>query len=482
MPAATLATVMATDAGTHSIRRALLLRLMGPLLVLTLLAGASAYGLARHFAEAVLDQWLYDSAISLASRVKWENGRASADLSDSARAIIELDVVDRVFYEVHAADGRRILGNVFMPDPSNFPRSSENNIFYESTINGTPVRVVALSIARPGVETVIVKVAETLRKRLTLARQVLLISVALSLVLAAMCAMLAWYGVGQGMASVQKAVREIRTLHASAPLEPIPTLGDLPLEVMPLVEEINNLILDLSSAHRLNQRFIADAAHQLRTPLATLRVQLELALREQDPERHARAINDAIEVLSRMGRVLHQLLTLARADEGYPEKNARPLVDIDRMAREEIEQRLDDAVAAGTDLGYDGPEQAVHVEGEEALLREALANLLDNALRYGRPGGQITVGVKAGPPAEIHVEDNGPGIPATERDKVRDRFYRMPASPGDGCGLGLAIVEEIARRHGVTLLLEDAEAAAGEEHNGQNGHKGLRARLVFPAA
>ena len=454
----------------HSIRQALLAQLIAPLLVLTLFAGTAAYGLARHFSDSVLDQWLYDSAVSLVNRVRWENGRASVDLSEAARSILEWDVVDRIFYEVRTAEDRRVLGNTVLPDPTGTRQVPGTPTYYEASVNGEPVRLVAVSISKPGAETVIVKVAETQRKRLIMSRQVLWLSVALSLLLAAASAMLTWFGVGRGIASLQKAVRDVRALHATAPLTAIPITGGLPQEVFPLVEEINSLILDLSTAHRLNQRFIADAAHQLRTPLATLRVQLELALRERDPERHARAINDAVDVLSRMGRVLHQLLTLAKADEDYAKDDPRPLVDIDQIAREEIVRRLDEAVAAGVDLGYEGLDRPVQVSGDAALLGEAVANLLDNALRYGATGKQVTVGIKCDPRPEIYVEDNGPGIPSNERDKVRDRFYRIPSSPGDGCGLGLSIVAEIARHHGATLLLENAANAAG----------GLRARLVFP--
>jgi len=454
----------------HSIRRTLLVRLVAPLLALTLLAGSAAYALAQHFSDSVLDQWLYDTAISLVNRVRWENGRASVDLSEAARSILEWDTVDHVFYEVRTSADRQILGNTILPDPEATALKAGTHIYYEASVNGEPVRLVAVSISRPGAETVIVKVAETQRKRLILSHQVLWLSVALSLLLATASAMLTWYGVGRGIASLQSAIYDVRTLHARAPLTPIPMDNDLPQEVFPLVEEINNLILDLSTAHRLNQRFIADAAHQLRTPLATLRVQLELALREQDVERHTRAINDAVEVLSRMGRVLHQLLTLAKADEDYAKADAHQSVDIDQIAREEIERRLDDAVAAGIDLGYEGPDQPVQVSGDAALLGEAVANLLDNALRYGAAGKHITVGVKSAPAPEIYVEDRGPGIPDAEQSKVRDRFYRIPASPGDGCGLGLSIVEEIARHHAATLIL----------HNRDGSSPGLRARLVFP--
>jgi two-component system sensor histidine kinase TctE len=266
---------------------------------------------------------------------------------------------------------------------------------------------------------------------------------------------------------MEKAVRDVRAIHGRAPLESIQQRPDLPQEAAPLVEQINELILDLAAAHRLNQRFVADAAHQLRTPVATLRIQLERARRETDPERHARALEDAIAALTRMSHLLHQLLTLAQADETRP----AGVADLDLIARQELERRLDDALQAGIDLGYAGPGSAVPVRGAEDLLREALANLLDNALRYGaRAGHEITVGVVAAA-RELYVEDEGPGIAPAERQKVCERFYRIPGSPGVGCGLGLSIVAEIARRHGASFLLE-----------GGAGGRGLRARLLFPAA
>jgi two-component system sensor histidine kinase TctE len=146
------------------------------------------------------------------------------------------------------------------------------------------------------------------------------------------------------------------------------------------------------------------------------------------------------------------------------------MVDIDLIAREEVERRIDDAVAAGVDLGYSGAGAPVLVRGVHDLLREAIANLVDNALRYGASGRHVTVGVRSEAP-EVYVEDSGPGIPAEERERVCERFYRVRGSGGDGCGLGLAIVDEIVRRHAARLVLE----------SGVNG-RGLRARFIFSAA
>jgi two-component system sensor histidine kinase TctE len=434
------------------------------------LGGASAYGLARYYSQVVLDQWLYDSAISLANRVKWVDGRATVDLPEGAREILEWDTVDRIFYEVISGRGERLIGNAHLPAPAAQPTPAKP-VYYEASVGGAQIRALAVALAVAQGEPVIVKVAETRLKRDALASQVLWISVALSLVLAFVSAAVTWHAIGRGMASMKKAVRDVCTVHAAAPLSPIAIAADVPEEVHPLVQEINTLIDNLSRAHNLNQRFIADAAHQLRTPIATLRVQLEIALREQDPERHTKAVNDAVDELARMSRTLHQLLTLARADEdGKAEPPAESMVDIDLIAREEVERRIDDAVAAGVDLGYSGAGAPVLVRGVHDLLREAIANLVDNALRYGASGRHVTVGVRSEAP-EVYVEDSGPGIPAEERERVCERFYRVRGSGGDGCGLGLAIVDEIVRRHAARLVLE----------SGVNG-RGLRARFIFSAA
>ncbi|MEA3152836.1 MAG: hypothetical protein QOK44_425 [Betaproteobacteria bacterium] len=453
---------------SHSIRRALLARLMGPLVLIMIVGGACAYGLAQYFSQAVLDQWLYDSAISLANRVKWEKGRASVDLPEGAREILEWDVVDRIFYEVLSERGERLIGNAALPPPPARP-NTDTPVYYQGRVNDALVRILAVGVQGPGSSSVLVKVAETRLKRNALASQVLWISVALSVMLAGVSAAVIWYGIGSGMASMGKAVRDVRSVHAAAPLSPIPINDSLPREMFPLVQEINDLIENLSAAHRLNQRFVADAAHQLRTPLASLRVQLELALREHDAVRHQTAINDAVHALTRMGHTLHQLLTLAKADRNDSGFVPQAPVDIDLIAREEVERRIDDALAAGVDLGYAGAGEPVWIRGQAELLREAVSNLLDNALRYGAAGRHVTVGVSAESP-EIYVEDNGPGIPESEREKVRERFYRIPGTVGDGCGLGLSIVEEIVRRHAASLVLEHRGAGTG-----------LRARFIFGA-
>lgn len=330
------------------------------------------------------------------------------------------------------------------------------------------MRIVAVTVSLPSERNILVKMAETRNKKNALTKQALWISIAVSLLIAALSAVFTWHGISSGIDSMERAVRAVGEQHSQAPLQLIPIGDNIPREVTPLILEINRLIEDLTAAHHLNQRFISDAAHQLRTPLATLRVQLELARRERNPQRHSKALDDAVDGLTRMSRMVHQLLTLTTAE--YAEVQAVEAVDLDQIARQEIERHIDGATVRGIDLGYAGATQPVMVAGRIELLREAVSNLIDNALKYGGTNRQVTVGVIGDPP-EVFVEDRGPGIPPDELPKVRDRFYRIPGTFGDGCGLGLSIVEEIARHSGAALMLEP----------GPDG-TGLRARLVFSVA
>lgn len=459
-----------TERARPSIRGTLLRRLMLPVLLVVLVSGASAYGLARHFSRTVLDQWLYDSAIALAHRVKWQDGRYLVDLPPGAREIFEWDMVDRIYYEVLSESGERLIGNSTVPHPDAELPASSQPAFFNGQVAGVPVRILLVRRDLQEGHAVLVKVAETRHKRAAIYREVLWISLTLSLGLTVLSALIIWYGIGSGLASAEKAIRWVRNAHAAAPLTAVSPQTDPPREVMPLVQAINDLISDLSAAHRLNQRFISDAAHQLRTPLSTLRVQLEVALREPDPVRHKAALDDAVGALSRMGRTVQQLLALAKADQNEHLPDTASGVDLDLLAREEVERRIDDALDMGIDLGYSGRPEPVRVQGSRELLREAIANLLDNALLYGGRGRHVTVGVLGSPP-QVYVEDRGPGIPVEERDKTRQRFYRVPGTAGDGAGLGLAIVDEIARRHRGMLVLADGA-----------GGTGLRASLVFPGA
>jgi two-component system, OmpR family, sensor histidine kinase TctE len=244
-----------------------------------------------------------------------------------------------------------------------------------------------------------------------------------------------------------------------------------PPEIEPLVTSFNDLLTRLEQNMELQKRFIADAAHQMKTPLAGLRTQAELALRQDaSPEVH-RSLEQIAMSSEHAARLVTQLLALARAENRMSGQVFTP-VDVTEVARHAVRDWVQPALARQMDLGYEGPDEthpdnaenadapsaAVFVDGNPVMLRELLSNLIDNAIRYTPPGGRITVRVRPEPPARVvhlEVEDTGIGIPVAERERVQERFYRILGRDGEGSGLGLAIVREIATMHGGTLAIDD---------------------------
>ncbi len=443
---------------SNSLRRDLLVRLIGPLVAVVLVAGASAWGLAQHFSQRVLDQWLYDSAVTLAKQVRFAAGVPRIDIKGPAIEMFEVDVADQIFYEVATSAGKGILSNAALPTPPVASSGLTDPVYYDAAIQGRLVRAIELRVPGAGHDPVVVRVAETRNKRDTLANEILVATLAIVAILVASSIVLVSSGIGQSLSVLEPIVRQVRRDRRA--FEALPEGGEIPSEVRPLVHTINALLREISDEHASRQRFVADAAHQLRTPLASLRVQLDLALRETDPVRHQKALADAASVISRASHLIHRLLTLSRVDQEAAERSPLESVDLDRLARAEVESWIDRALARGVDLGYENPGAPVVVSGREALLHEALSNLIDNALAYAGAGGPVTVGVRDSPP-QLFVEDSGPGIPESERERVRSRFYRIPGTPGEGVGLGLAIVDEISRIHGARLRILSRETGPG---------------------
>jgi two-component system, OmpR family, sensor histidine kinase TctE len=310
-------------------------------------------------------------------------------------------------------------------------------------------------------------VARSRASREQLARSILVdTALPLSLLIALM-SMIVWAGIRAGLAPLarMRALVEDRAPNDLAPLE----LQSAPREVHALAKAINTLLAAVHESVSVQRRFISDAAHQLRTPLAGLKSQTELALNETaDPALQAR-LQRVRESATRSAHLVNQLLTLARAEPESAAAQGRARVDLLRLAGEVTAEWVPKARQAGIDLGFeDGDGSLVVVSGNALLLREAIANLIDNAIRYAGRGASVTVRARAlGPDAQIEVEDDGPGIAPADRERVFERFARATMQ-GDGCGLGLAIVREIAQRHGGQVSLEGAAP------------KGLRVLLRLP--
>jgi two-component system sensor histidine kinase TctE len=299
----------------------------------------------------------------------------------------------------------------------------------------------------------VVRVAETWVKRNELAREILLSVVVPQLLLILTAGIVVWLGVVRGLAPLK---RLQRALSARSHRDRSPVVVDhVPGEVSPLVHSINELLARLDGALTLQSRFIADAAHQLKTPIAALKTQLEVTQRETDPERMRHSLRESYAGLERLSRLVSQLLSLARNEpEAAGEIPLAPL-DLNALALEVATGWVPEALKKRIDLGFEGSPGPAMMRGDPVRLRELLDNLLDNAVRYSREGGRVTVRVSGQPAPAVEVNDDGPGIPAEERERVFRRFHRLLGSSVEGSGLGLAIAQEIARLHGGEIGLRD---------------------------
>ena len=435
------------------------------MLVLLVLDGIASYWLAVYFSERAYDSGLYDSARSLATQVKIVDGEVTVDLPREALEIFQWDISDRTYFAVTSRRRGLIIGYRAFPQPAVLPVRELDPTYYNTFIGGEPVRAVAVRLAVPD-DQVNVLVGETMKKREGLTREILVAILAPQLLLALVTLLLLRQGVQSGLAPLGAVARHIERRNPQD-LQAFPEMG--PTEVLPLIRALNQLLLALAAAQSAQKRFIANAAHQLRSPLAALQLQAERALRDINPATHSQALQSVVVGAGRVAHIARQLLTLARAE---PESSANDRfgdVDVVALAREVTSDWVPKALAEGADLGYEGEDSGPAIRGDAPLLREALSNLIDNALRYGKTKGRITVRASAKDAVEFSVEDDGPGIPKHWRDSIFDRFIRLPGSRGEGCGLGLAIVKEIALLHGGTVQIADGE-----------GMQGVRISVRFP--
>ena len=450
-----------------SLRRRLLARLSIPLFAVLILSAVATFFLARYIGSAVYDRWLYDSAMTLAEQVQFTDGKANLNLPKSAIDMFEWDSIDKIYEEVRSLGKASIFRNAIFPEPPSDIVINQAR-YYDHVINKQPVRIVAVMLPNPNnnKDAVIVQVAETKKKRESLLADIILFTLSSQAIFLLLTGAFIWFAVTSSLRTLDTVAEQLTTYEAHS-LNPLKDTETMPSEVKPLVGAINQLIVKLSEAQNVQRRFIANAAHQIRTPLATLRVQTERALREADPSKHVEALSDVFSSVSRLQHVAQQLLVLARSDRSSEDKLQMVPVDLATLAREELVRWVDAALARDIDLGYEGPENNIMIKGEPHLLRELIGNLVDNGIRYGDKGGEVTLGLCVDP-SILYVEDNGPGIPMEERSHVLERFYRRPGAGGDGCGLGLAIAHEIVARHGASINIRDAKS-----------RKGTRIEVVF---
>ena len=463
--------------------------MLAPLLLLWPLSLALTWLVAQHVANLPYDRALGESVNLLAKQLAPRTDSTALQLPREAAQRLYADGSDSVYYQVLGGRGELVSGDGELPPPPAADAAGPDEMrFRDDQVRGESVRVAyrwfALGPQSPGV---LVQVAETLSKRAQLATEIVKAVVLPEFVILPLAVLLVWFALARGLAPLNALQQRIRA-RASDDLSAIDE-REAPEEVAPLVDAINDLLARQHSAMQTQKRFLADAAHQLKTPLAGLRTQAELAQREIDRgERDPAAIKNSLQQMARAtqgaARMVNQLLSMARTDARSLAARREP-VALNELAKEVVRDFVPRAMDKHIDLGYEGADPLgpagtpARVLGHATLLRELIINLVDNALHYTPPGGTVTLRVLGDPFGQVvvlQVEDSGPGIPAHERDLVFQPFYRSLGNAVEGSGLGLAIVAEVARQHGATVTLEDARTHL------PGGGAGAKFTLRLPAA
>ena len=451
----------------RSLRAHLLRMLLPPIAALLVLGALVAYYPSIEPATTAYDQGLIDVGISLGTYIRSNDAGFRLELPVAVDQVLRRDSYDNVYYRVVGPKGEEIAGDEGLPGPPPEIDARDGFIKYDTAYKGQNVRVVALS-AKCGADSCSVLVAETTVKRRRMARDILFSSLLPEMMIALATVLIVWFGVKRGLGPLAKLSDEIKA-RSPGDLRPIPAEGT-PEETQPLVSALNGLLDEVSQASRNQQRFLANAAHQLRTPLAGLQAHTELALAKPLPPEVRAELEQVHQATIRTGRLANQLLALARAEPGA--RGSAAEVNLKAIAEGEADGWVHQALARDVDLGFELDWSPV--QGDAFLLREALANLVHNAIEYSQRGGHVTVRTgRANGHAYLEVEDDGPGIPFTERERVLERFYRVPGTTGTGSGLGLAIVREIAAGHGASIAITEGASAA-------SGTTGCRVAITFP--
>jgi two-component system sensor histidine kinase TctE len=453
-----------------SLKRQLLIWLLLPQLILFLVGGALAYRVALSYAEKAIDQSLTQSVRSLSRQIKPIGSGLLIDFPRAAQDMIEQDPQDRVSYMVSAPPGSFLLGNGKLPAPEPGSEISANQpLLYNVQIDGKPMRVALLEVDygdSTSPQRMRVQVAKSLAVQQRLTRELIADMLAPLLLLGMVLSVLVYGGISRGLQPLHRLQAQLGNRGALklSDLSPI-ELTQAPQEVHALAGALNQLLGAVQRSLGQEKRFLNDAAHQLRTPLAGLISQTELALCESDPQALRERLGKVLAGAQRSAHLVHQLLALARNEEEIKLQK----LDLAALARDVAREWTPRALQANIDLGYEGVEQLM-VFGEALLLREALSNLIDNAFNYAGRGSEVTLRVSADAGlATLEVQDNGPGLSKDDLPHVFKRFWRASEIPG-GCGLGLAIVAEIALRHAGRV---SAQNASGQ---------GLIIRLSLPLA
>ena len=441
--------------------------MLAPLLILWPISMAIEYSIAYKVANVAYDRELKDGVVVLARHMVYKDGKAMLDIRDAARQIVVADDLAETVLQVRGLKNEVIDGDPDLPGVDFTPDLEPQRVYFrDDFLRKRDVRVAYMFAQVRGVPgALLIQVAETDNKRVLLASEISSAVLTAQFVILPFALILVWFGLSKGIAPLDELTDRVRA-HRLRDLSAIDP-SEAPEEVRPFIHSINDLMARLQASLKAQQRFVADAAHQIRTPLSGLKTQAELALRQANGRDISHTVSQIAVGADQATRLINQLLALARTDSDAPTPLER--IDLEALAREVTREWVGKASDTHIDLGFETIGSAFFVEGNQTLLHELLSNLIDNALRYTPVGGKVTTRLQAGEQVVLEVEDNGIGIEPGERELIFERFYRVLGTGTEGTGLGLAIVKGIAQAHRAKLALVD-----------NPGERGTLVRIAFP--
>ena len=449
-----------------SLRKKILSWFMPLMLLLILVDSTMLHRLAVNALEKELDADLYGSVGDISDYLRLSGfGGKNFEILENASRILLNDDVDKVLYSVTDENGILLSGSKTLIESSKNKISKTNSkpYFFFIEVNHEKFRVVRsiIAIENPSnIQKINIQVAVTLNRRNALANKILFGIVVPQLILVLVSFLIISISVKKGLAPLSD-LQDAVSKRSEQNLSPI-DLPNIPEEVFLVANSVNNLMKQLQNLISVQNRFIADAAHQLRTPLAGAQAQLELAELGGNPQILESTLPKVHQSLDRLLHTVNQLLVLAKSQPEAIAMIKMTTIDLNLIAKEVASEMAPTAIQKEIDLGFESTEMPALIIGNAERLKALLYNLLDNAILYTQDGGKVTVAINAtNSMVELKVTDNGPGVSLKERDKIFDRFHRVMGSGQEGSGLGLAIVKEIANLHGASIAILDEENIHG---------------------
>lgn len=445
---------------SYSLSGQLLLWLMLCLFVILSISAVVSYSRAYLFANLAYDRSIYRAALALADQVDVVNNKVKVDLPQIAENLLEYDQHDYISYRISAPNGKFVAGDDELDLPTQKVPSGKH-IYYDDVLNEDKVRVVAYAL--PIINSklkgdLLIQVSETREKREIMVREIIEEMLVPQILIMLITALVIFFSVKHSLKPLNR-LKNALASRSHSDFSAIQTTNT-PLEITPLLDEMNALMRRVEESVMFQKAFVADASHQLRTPLAILQNQAELALREDVSSHTQHALQNIATSTEHLSHLVHQLLTLARVEPSTNSNFSYTPFDLSNLAKEVTKEWVPRALEKEIDLGFDitnidvtTSDSSHMVMGNAFMLKEMLSNLIDNAIRYTPSHGEVTVSVKQN---QLHVllqvRDTGIGIPPEQRQQVFKRFYRIQNTV-DGCGLGLAIVKEIANSHDAEVFI-----------------------------